>query len=148
MEPGVTRRGLFTGAFVTAGAAVVGYAVANNSSYAKAKRATSAANSSGYGKSSAKKQLTTVSAIPTGGGVVLSREDVVVTRDDAGTVHAFSATCTHQGCQVTSVKNGRINCPCHGSQFDANTGAVVNGPASRPLPPVNVTVQGDAVVAG
>jgi Rieske Fe-S protein len=88
--------------------------------------------------------LTDVSAIPAGGGVVT--DGVVVTRDSSGEVHAFSATCTHQGCTVSSVADGRIVCPCHSSVFDAGTGAVVNGPATRALPAVDVTVRGGQVI--
>jgi Rieske Fe-S protein len=148
MEPVVTRRGIIRGVVVTVGAGVVGYVVANNSSAASKKRETTAANSSGYGGTAARKQLTTLSAVPAGGGVVLDKADVIVTRDDTGAVHAFSATCTHQGCQVSGVRSGLIVCPCHGSRFDAKTGAVVNGPASRALPRVDVTVEGDTVYAG
>lgn len=147
MDPAVSRRALIGGVVVTV-AGAVGFAVANNSSYAKQKRASSAANSSGYGGTTGRKTLTTLSAVPLGGGVVLSKQDVVVTRDSAGAVHAFSATCTHQGCQVAQVKNGQILCPCHGSRFDANTGNVVSGPATRSLPAVTVTVEGNDVVAG
>jgi Rieske Fe-S protein len=145
MDPVVTRRGVIRGVIVTAGAGVVGFIVANNSSAASRKRVTTAANSGGYGGTSARKQLATVSSIPSNGGIVLSKQDVVLTRDDAGAVHAFSATCTHQGCQVTDVKGGQILCPCHGSKFDAKTGDVIAGPASRPLPTVNVTVEGNAI---
>ena len=60
-------------------------------------------------------------------------------------VVAFSATCTHQGCQVDSVHNGQIGCPCHGSAFDATTGAVLAGPARRPLSKVAVVVKDDSV---
>jgi Rieske Fe-S protein len=148
MDSSVSRRGVIAGGVVAVGAGIVGFFVANDSSYAKAKRAATAANSSGYGGTTQPKQLTTVSKVPSGGGVILTKQDVVVTRDSSGSVHAFSATCTHQGCQVTSVNNGKIFCPCHGSVFDANTGQVVNGPATRPLPPVTVTVQGDAIFAG
>jgi Rieske Fe-S protein len=49
--------------------------------------------------------------------------------------------CTHQGCKVDKVSGGRIDCPCHGSQFDASTGKVVGGPAPTPLPAVQVTVR-------
>jgi Rieske Fe-S protein len=150
MESGVTRRGLISGAVVAVGAGIVGYAVANNSSYASRKSGSTAANSTGYGSTSggARKQLTTLSAVPIGGGIVLSKKDVVVTRDDNGDVHAFSATCTHQGCQVTEVRDGQIFCPCHGSRFSASTGNPVAGPAPRPLPTVAVTVEGDAIFTG
>ena len=46
-----------------------------------------------------------------------------------------------------SVEGGTINCPCHGSQFDVKTGAVVAGPAKAPLPVVSVVVKGDSVYA-
>jgi Rieske Fe-S protein len=149
MDSGVTRRGLISGAVVAFGAGIAGFAVANSSSYASRKRETTAANSSGYGGTSGgRKQLTTLSAVPIGGGIVLSKKDVVVTRDDNGDVHAFSATCTHQGCQVTEVHDGQIFCPCHGSRFNASNGNPVAGPAPRPLPMVAVTVDGDAIFAG
>ena len=78
---------------------------------------------------------------------MLGDQHVVITRagDD---VHAFSATCTHQGCTVDGVTDGRITCPCHGSVFDAATGDVVPGPATAPLPAVAVIVRGNDVVAG
>jgi len=40
--------------------------------------------------------------------------------------------CTHAGCTV-DFQSGVIACPCHGSEFDANTGAVLRGPAATPL---------------
>jgi Rieske Fe-S protein len=60
-------------------------------------------------------------------------------------VRAFSATCPHQGCPVSTVANGTIDCPCHGSRFDAKTGAVVAGPAPRGLTPVAVVVRDGGV---
>jgi Rieske Fe-S protein len=77
--------------------------------------------------------------------VVLTGPRVVVTRD--GDIRAFSAVCTHQGCTVATVADGVISCPCHGSRFDAATGAVVGGPATRPLPVVPVEVRDGVVVA-
>jgi Rieske Fe-S protein len=85
--------------------------------------------------------------VPVDGGVVLEEASVVVVRDADG-VHAFSAVCTHQGCLVSSVADGAISCPCHGSVFDAATGEVTEGPATAPLAAVEVTVQGDDVVRG
>lgn len=80
--------------------------------------------------------LAKVADIPAGGGVILKDKNVVLTKDQSGKVGAFSAICTHQGCSVTAVEGGTINCPCHGSKFDATTGEPVAGPAQKPLPAV------------
>jgi Rieske Fe-S protein len=60
---------------------------------------------------------------------------------------AFSAICTHQGCTVAP-SGSRLNCPCHGSVFNALTGAVEHGPARSPLPSIPVkVVNGNVVTA-
>ncbi len=69
---------------------------------------------------------------------------VIVTRTGAQTAVAFDATCTHQGCQVDR-RGQRLLCPCHGSAFDPSTGEVDNGPATRPLEPFPVKVQGGKI---
>jgi Rieske Fe-S protein len=88
--------------------------------------------------------LTSLADVPERGGVILPDQKLVVTRESGDKVHCFSAVCTHQGCLVNQVGNGRISCPCHGSAFDAATGAVVRGPADEPLEPeeIEVTDQG------
>lgn len=83
--------------------------------------------------------------VPAGGGIVLADQKLVVTRDAAGKAAAFTAVCTHSGCIVQNVANGTINCGCHGSKFDAGTGAVVNGPAQQPLAGLPV-VQRDGAI--
>ena len=60
---------------------------------------------------------------------------------------AHSAICTHQGCTVNAAGK-QLNCPCHGSQYDAFTGAVLRGPAPKPLAEVAVRVSGDQIVRG
>jgi Rieske Fe-S protein len=142
----VTRRSVLRGVAVMAGAAVAGFALARTSDAAGTKDPAAAANGYGPATKSGGTALTTVDKIPASGGVVLGGAGVVVTKDKAGDVHAFSATCTHQGCTVSTVADGTIDCPCHGSRFDATTGAVVRGPATRPLAPVPVTVQGDRII--
>ena len=84
--------------------------------------------------------------VPEGGGIILDDQDIVVTQPTAGEFVAFSSICTHQGCPVSDVSNGTINCACHGSQFSVEDGSVVAGPAASPLPPVEVSVDGDSVV--
>ena len=95
--------------------------------------------------SSADGATTTVKTadVPIGGGKIVG--SVVVTQPAAGTYKAFSAICTHQGCTVSSVAKNEIDCACHGSAFDASTGAVVTGPATKPLAAKNVTVSGDTL---
>jgi glycine/D-amino acid oxidase-like deaminating enzyme/nitrite reductase/ring-hydroxylating ferredoxin subunit len=54
-------------------------------------------------------------------------------RDDDGTLHAVSPTCTHLGCEVRFNDAERSwDCPCHGSRFDPD-GRVLEGPATTPL---------------
>jgi Rieske Fe-S protein len=68
-----------------------------------------------------------------------------VTQPAKGTFKAFSAVCTHAGCTVSSVANGVISCPCHGSKYSAADGSVQSGPAPAPLAAKKVTVQGDSI---
>lgn len=87
-----------------------------------------------------------VSSVPVGGGTILADALVVVTQPTAGQFKAFSAKCTHQGCPVTRVENGKIICPCHDSHFDITTGApTADGPAKAPLAARTATVTGDRV---
>lgn len=84
--------------------------------------------------------------VPVGGGVVLADQKVVVVQPSSDQFRAYSAVCTHQGCTVGEVKDGTINCPCHGSAFAVDDGAPVSGPASSPLAEIEVKVEGDQVV--
>jgi rieske iron-sulfur protein len=64
-------------------------------------------------------------------------------------VIAYSAICTHTGCDVINWDEGllRMACPCHESQFDIYDGAnVVGGPAPRPLAMLPLEVVGGIVV--
>ena len=72
--------------------------------------------------------------------------DIIITRPTETTVAAYSAICTHEGCTVQPAGK-ELDCPCHGSVFDLK-GAVLNGPAQRPLRVVKVALSGDDVVPG
>jgi Rieske Fe-S protein len=80
--------------------------------------------------------------VPVGGGIVLDQKNIVLTQPKAGTFMAFTATCTHQGCQVVEVKGGTINCPCHGSRFKIADGSVAQGPATKGLREIAINVDG------
>ena len=84
--------------------------------------------------------------VPVNGGVVFKDQKIVVTQPVKGEFKGYSAVCTHQGCVVNGVAAGTINCDCHGSKFGLD-GSVTTGPATQPLPPVEVSVNeaGDIV---
>ena len=150
MSAPVARRSVLSGFAVSVAGAVVGFVYGRNSDARKA----SAGASSEYTAPGPKGTpvarsggtlIVQLAEIPDGGGVI--KGGLVITRSGS-TVHAFSSTCTHLGCTVNKVKNGKIYCPCHGSVFDATTGAVVDPPAPRPLPAVAVTVRNGGVYTG
>jgi len=92
--------------------------------------------------------LTSTGDIPVGGGKIFTSEKVVVTQPTAGDFKGFSAVCTHMGCLVATISNGTIDCPCHGSQYSITTGAVVAGPAPKPLPAEVIRVAGTSIFLG
>ena len=53
----------------------------------------------------------------------------------AGRLYAFDDACTHMGCSLArgTLEGTTVTCACHGSQFDVTTGAVLRGPAARPV---------------
>jgi Rieske Fe-S protein len=72
----------------------------------------------------------------------------LLTRTGASSAVCFSAICTHQGCTVKPA-GATLDCPCHGSKYDAKTGKVLAGPAPSPLPAVPVQIEaGKVVTAG
>ena len=89
--------------------------------------------------------LASTSDVPVGGCAVFESEKVVITQPAEGEFKAFSSTCTHQGCAVSSSSDGEIPCNCHGSRFSLEDGSVLNGPATSPLPEVGITVEGDSI---
>jgi thiosulfate dehydrogenase (quinone) large subunit len=78
------------------------------------------------------------SSVPVGGSATFtdpsSGDPALVVQQTAGKFHAFDAVCPHAGCTVAYAASGQvIACPCHGSEFDPTTGAVLRGPAPNGL---------------
>ena len=92
-------------------------------------------------------ELAKTTDIPVGGtaAVRVDGQELLLAQPEAGSVVAFSAICTHQGCLVAAA-GSEFDCSCHGSRFAAATGAVLEGPAVRPLDPIAVSIAGGAVV--
>jgi len=64
-----------------------------------------------------------------------------------GKFFAIDSKCTHIGgplCE-SRAEGGVATCPWHGSQFNISDGAVVHGPAGKPVKTYPVRVKGDDV---
>ncbi|MFL6070164.1 MAG: Rieske (2Fe-2S) protein [Actinomycetes bacterium] len=142
-------RGVVAGGAVVASGALLAACGSDNGSSTAASTPTPSptpTDSKSGGSGSGADVLVATTDVPEGGGVILSDEKVVVTQPKSGDFACFSSICTHAGCEVGDVSGGTINCPCHGSQYSIDDGSVVTGPATAPLPPVDIQVEGDSVV--
>lgn len=70
---------------------------------------------------------------------------VLLVRGVGEDISAYSGYCTHNGCALRRDGETELDCPCHGSKFDAATGEVLVGPATTHLPPVPIVVEDGAV---
>ncbi len=73
----------------------------------------------------------------------LTPEKLAMTHDG---IIAFSKICSHMGCAVAlyEQQTKHLLCPCHQSTFDVTRGAkVIFGPAARPLPQLDITVDSE-----
>ena len=60
-------------------------------------------------------------------------KQLVYVKPDGENILAFSATCSHLGCNVNyDEQTGQFKCPCHAGMYDA-TGKNISGPPPRPL---------------
>jgi Rieske Fe-S protein len=139
--PSCSRRAVLFGSGAV-GAVALASACGSSSSASHPTKQADAAESTSAAASSGPLR---VSEVPIGGGTVLTDQDTVITQPQAGQFKAFSATCTHLGCQVEGVSNGTINCPCHGSRYNITDGSVARGPATKALPPKTLVINGDTL---
>jgi uncharacterized membrane protein/nitrite reductase/ring-hydroxylating ferredoxin subunit len=72
---------------------------------------------------------------------------LVLARIERGWV-AFDDRCTHKGASLAdgALVCGTVQCPWHGSQFDAVTGELRAGPAKRPIRSYRVEREGDELL--
>lgn len=80
--------------------------------------------------------------VPADGALVLPEDGVAVVRQGSAFL-ALDLACTHLGCTVTATRSG-FACPCHGSRFGPS-GAVLAGPAPRPLRELPLAVADETV---
>ena len=154
-KPLARRTVLVTGGALGAAAALAACGGSGDTAASSSAAADSTApgpESSGGGGSSpaapSGEVLGPVDQVSVGSGVVYDGPKVVVTQPAEGDIRGFTAVCPHQGCLVSEVTNNEILCPCHGSLFSAEDGAVITGPATTGLAPVDVSVVDNQVVLG
>jgi menaquinol-cytochrome c reductase iron-sulfur subunit len=67
-------------------------------------------------------------------------------RGSEGSLRVYSPICPHLGCHYNwNPESGHFVCPCHGSVF-ALDGAVLGGPAPRPLDTLPTRVEGGVLL--
>lgn len=120
------------------------------SSSSSTSSSTSANEGSGGGAPQGGVRLGPASALPAGEGATYAdpadgAPDIIIRAED-GTLTAFSAVCTHAGCTV-GYEAGTIICPCHGGEYDPQTGAVIAGPPPSGLEPKKVVEAGGQIYA-
>lgn len=147
MTPDLTRRTALTGAVAVVALAACSSDDGGDTVAGSAPSSGSAPSDSGSASGTA---VAALDDVPVGSAV--SAEDdsgkpILVAQPTAGEAVAFSAICTHKGCTVAP-GDGTLDCPCHGSVYDATTGGVLSGPAPRPLPQVPVHVADGQVLLG
>jgi len=75
-------------------------------------------------------------------------QPVLVVRDPANPngLTAVNPTCTHKGCTVAWQGDAKaFVCPCHDAKF-TEAGALVRGPADKPLTTYTAKIEGDSVL--
>ncbi|MEV0181431.1 Rieske (2Fe-2S) protein [Streptomyces sp. NPDC050625] len=93
-------------------------------------------------------ELGAESEVAKGSAKLYRDHNVVVSRDGNGTLKAYSTICTHAGCAINKLQGTTLICPCHGSEFDAVTGKVVQAPATVPLSELPVKATNGKIIAG
>lgn len=91
--------------------------------------------------SQSEKSLIAASKVPVGGGIRVESANgpLVVVQPKAGQFLAYSAICTHSGCEVSQFGKDVMVCTCHNSEFSTTNGAVLSGPARRALAQFQLT---------
>ncbi|MPZ25435.1 MAG: Rieske 2Fe-2S domain-containing protein [Micromonosporaceae bacterium] len=158
LESGASRRAWLAGAGAIGATAVLAACGTNNESPgtppgADGNGSEPGPDDTGGGDTGGDQEpLTSADEVEVGGGVILASESVVVTQPTAGTFKGFSAACTHEGCTVSSIRDGIIHCACHGSQYSIEDGSVLQAApgltpqTQNPLPTVEILEDGGSIV--
>jgi 3-phenylpropionate/trans-cinnamate dioxygenase ferredoxin subunit len=80
-------------------------------------------------------------------GVAVDEVQVLVANLE-GRYLVVGDVCPHAGCLLSEgwIEGGAVECPCHGSMFDLDSGEVVQPPAKEPVAIYQVRVDGDEIL--
>lgn len=103
-------------------------------------------------RGTARKRIAAVSDIAVGQAVSFhyptKLDPCLLIRQSEEDFVAYSSQCTHLMCPVRpDLKHNRLHCPCHEGYFDATTGKPTAGPPRRPLPRIELSIEGGEVYA-
>ncbi len=70
---------------------------------------------------------------------------IVVTRPNKTSYHAFSPYCTHQTTMLSGIQGTNLICQRHGASYNTTTGSPTGGPARGGLKRYTTTVVGTSV---
>jgi len=145
-QPTTDRRTVLRTTAIGVAVAGVGVTAAACSSSNSGAQAADAQTAAAAATSTGPLTVATTAQVAVGSGYINKTSEIVVTQPTAGEYKAFTAICTHQGCTVGSVSNNVIQCPCHGSEYSAKDGSVIQGPATQALAAKTIKVSGGNIV--
>ena len=104
------------------------------------------------GSPPARKRIASLAAVAPGTALMFdypgAHDPCLLIRLPDGELVAFSQKCTHLSCAVVpEIERGVLHCPCHEGYFDLRTGRNIAGPPPRPLPSIELVIEGDDVFA-
>jgi nitrite reductase/ring-hydroxylating ferredoxin subunit len=99
-----------------------------------------------------RRAIATVEEVPVGTSMVFSYPDettqCVLVRLGEEQFVAYDQKCTHLMCPVfPRVEEGVLYCPCHSGYFDIGDGRPIAGPPRRPLPRIELEIEGGVIYA-
>jgi len=68
--------------------------------------------------------------------------DKYIVVNESNKITVLSSQCKHLGCKINKTENGKLVCPCHGSEYDFS-GNVLKGPSYKNLDKLPYKISSD-----